>query len=78
MIVPCNANGEPADSRDMTIARNAGGKTWGEMSLRKLQDEMSITHYLDEHTDLWIPRGVLLFRPWRKKKPERDTMQLDD
>lgn len=77
MIVPCNSNGEPADSRDFQVARSAGGKTWGEMRLRKLIDQPRETHYLDEHTDLWIPRGVLLFRPWHKKRPVRDMMQLD-
>lgn len=77
MMVPCNANGEPADSRDVLIARNAGGQTWGEMRIRKLIDQPGVTHWLDEHTDLWIPRGVLLFRPWRKKQTSRDTMQLE-
>lgn len=76
MIVPCNSNGEPADGRDYLVARNAGGQTWYEMRLRKLIDKPKETHYLDEHTDLWIPRGVLLFRPWLKKKPERDQLQI--
>lgn len=77
MILPCNSNGEPADTRDYNIARGAGGQTWHEMRLRKLIDKPMETHYLDEHTDLWIPRGVLLFRPWLKKGVKRDQMQLE-
>ncbi len=76
--VPCNQNGEPSDERDFRVARGALGKTWGELRVRKLIDKASDTHYLDEATDLWIPRGVLLFRPWHKKRTQRDRMQLAD
>lgn len=74
---PCNSNAEPADERDMEVAHGAGGQTWAEMRRLKLVDEPALTHYLDEHTNLWIPRGILLFRPWRRRKPARDTMQLE-
>lgn len=77
MIGFANKNTEPASTRDWDIARGANGKTWAEMKIRKLIDEPSQTHYLDEMTDLWIPRGVLLFRRRAKKAEPRDTMQLE-
>lgn len=77
MIWPCNANSAPPDGRDFDVARAAGGMTITEMRRRGIAVPLDETHWLDEHTDLWIPRGVLLFRPWRKKQTERDTMQLE-
>lgn len=76
MIGSANKNTQPASMVDWDIARGANGKTWAEMKIRKLIDQPSETHYLDDLTDLWIPRGILLFRR-RPKKAERDTMQLE-
>lgn len=78
--VPCNSIGEPADERDVCVAIAAGGITWEQLK-RKINRGGSIDDYwLDEHTDLYIPNGVLLFRPWRRhqpKKVQRDEMQLE-
>ena len=68
------------DSRDLQLARAAGGKTLTEFPRKLRYAGLIDTHWWDEHTDLWIPKGVLLFRPWRmqpKPGPERDTMQLE-
>jgi hypothetical protein len=84
--VPVNANGEPADERDWRVALAAGGKTKAEL---KKSGAKPFDYWLDEHTDLYIPNGVLLFRPWRKSNPvdhdaksaadlARDHMQLED
>ena len=82
--VPCNANGEPADARDLQIARAAGGLTHDELHKKMRTGKLKgRTFWHDEHTDLHIPDGVLLFRPWRKpaeptnSEPARDHMELE-
>lgn len=77
MIWPCNANSAPPDGRDFEVARAAGGLSIAELRRQHGAVDLNDTHYLDEHTDLWIPHGVLLFRPWRRRQPVRDTMQLE-
>jgi hypothetical protein len=74
---PVNSNDELPQTRDFDVARAAGGLSMTELRRRGVQSPLDDTHWLDEHTDLWIPRGVLLCRPWRKKKLARDTMQLE-
>ena len=55
------------------IARCAGGLTITE--LRRLGDAKSLDseRYYDPGTDLWVPRGVLLFRPREKV---RDLLEV--
>jgi hypothetical protein len=81
VIQPSNSNDELPQTRDFDVARGAGGLSMTELrrkGFKEAQHTLDDTHWLDEHTDLWIPRGVLLCRPWRnKKKPKRDEMQLE-
>ena len=57
------------------IARCAGGLTITE--LRRLGDLVDLDgkRYYDPNTDLWVPRGVLLFRP--REKALRDVLKVE-
>lgn len=64
------------DLRAREIGREAGGLTWQELAIKgdAIPTKVAEERYYDETTDLWIPRGVLLFRPQRKKDSGRDVM----
>jgi hypothetical protein len=75
---------DPADTRSWEVARAAGGLTWQEMGFRRydlaVRERETLTHWLDEHSDLWLPKGILLFRPWLGRPDalvRRDVMQLE-
>lgn len=72
-----NCNAEPASPTHYQAARNAGGLTWGELQKDGActAEQLYEVRYYDAATGLWIPRGVLLFRPGAPKTV-RDVLDL--
>ena len=66
-LTPSNETGpNPMDRRNRKVARDAGGQTSEELARARIWDP-STRFWWDELSRLWIPNGVLLFRPWNKK-----------
>ena len=59
------------------IARAAGGLTLGEWRRQDGKGDINDKRYRDADTDLWLPRGVLLWRPRAKVAPARDTLIVE-
>lgn len=90
-LTPANGSmPSPFDKRNRKVARDAGGKTNIELAHARIFDPET-RFWWDELSLLWIPNGILLFRPWNKKPApapidiepvgdpyKRDTMQLED
>ena len=61
----------PLDRERRRIARRANGMSAGELKQLGLgQAEIEYTHYWDNDSALWIPRGVFVLPTRKKDRPQ--------
>jgi hypothetical protein len=66
-----------ASAQEMEIAIAAGGLTLMGWRLNGGTGDINDERYQDPVTKMWIPRGILLWRPRPKGQEQRDVLQVE-